>query len=234
LIRGADYDWVLTAAHVIKFPSGTISIENMAVGDGTSYQSDRGATSGIGLMYLSESYNPANFLGDDYAFLRLTSRLTDENYAFKLASGPPDLGDALLFSGFGQPRTYDGAALPNTGNVIAFYGAYDPVQPSDWNERDEVGFADQQYNMASASPGDSGGTVKSYNSLTEQWEYAGILLGGNNAATIFYPHLNGDSRFTSFLFNEVRPIEMVPEPGMLGLLGVGALLVGGRRRRSAA
>lgn len=211
LIRGQDYDYVITAGHAVSTQFGIIGVANMSVGDGSSYLTHPGNTSGISSIYLSPTYTTGNNDGEDYAFLRLSTRISSPALVFTLGATPAE-GALILFSGYGLPGAMSGETITNTGNVMGFYARYSPTGPVTWNEACDTGIFNGQPDSGFGNTRDSGGSVKAYNILNNTWGHIGLMIGSNfSNTTIFYSFGRADSNFINFLFNTVRPAATVAE-----------------------
>lgn len=216
LIRGRDYDWVLTAAHLISTPHGIINTTTMTLGDGTSYLSDQGNVTGASLIYVSPNYSGTGSIGSsDYAFIRLNNRISSPGIRFTLGLDPPS-GTSVLLTGFGLPGTFSGGSLVNTGHVASFYGAFADVSFNNYSY--DSAYYTGQNNSGVASPRDSGGPVKTFNSSSGQWENIGhITSGDGNSYTNFFSYSSADQNFHDFLSNTVRPVIPAPKPPSLAI-----------------
>ncbi|MBN8457474.1 MAG: trypsin-like serine protease [Verrucomicrobia bacterium] len=218
LIRGRDYDWVLTAAHVIRFPGGTIGIANMTVGNGTSYKSDLGDTAGVSSIFISPTYVPGTNGGADYAFLRLDRRISSANLVFTLGAAPRD-GDPILFAGFGLPSSLAEGTLPNAGYVMGFYARYNSANVPGWNPADDLGLFADQHDSGVANDRDSGGSVKQFNPSTGRWQNIGTIIGSDfSTISIFYPYHKADQAFLDYLANTVQPVASPSAPPQVKLI----------------
>ncbi|MCX6880175.1 MAG: trypsin-like serine protease [Verrucomicrobia bacterium] len=209
LIRGQDFDWVITAAHNVRFQQGTLNTSNMTIGNGKSYISDPGTTSVVSFMFISPTYLPGSDAGQDYAFLRLERRISPPNLVFTLGTAPEN-GDSILFAGYGLPGSMQEGTLPKTGNVMGFFGRYSPSEPPGWNSADDTGYFTGQHDSGVGNGGDSGGSVKRLNPSTGRWENLGTMIGSNlSNFTNFIAYYNADQDFQDFLVNTVRPATAV-------------------------
>jgi len=213
LIRGAGSDWVLTAAHNVKGTTATVSVSDMTVGNGTSYLNDPGQTSSVAEVIISPSYVPSNVgAGADFAFLRLTTRISSPSLYFRI--GPtPGFNQPLLFAGFGRPSSMAEGTLPNTGNVMGFTALFSAAQPSGYNTT--IYDSGQFFNSATGvgSGGDSGGSVKAWNGTTGRYEMVGLMVAAGSSAT-YYFNFN-EAGFMNILTNTVQPVTApVPLPAL--------------------
>jgi hypothetical protein len=215
LIRGRDHDYVLTAAHGVKFPTGTFSPSQLMVGNGTSYIHNPGATSEVAVVYVSPTFVPGSNNGLDYAFLQLSNRISNNNQVFTIGA-TPQFGSSVLFSGFGIPGVMLGSTVPNNGNVMGFYGSYTPAGA--WIGANDGGNFTGQNNSGYATGGDSGGAVKFYNLAAGRWENIGTIIGSDfSDSTIFLNYNNADAAFFDYLRNTVRPVVSAPKPPSLAI-----------------
>lgn len=230
LIRGAAHDYVLTAGHAVSTTLGIINAANMSIGNGTSYLNDLGTTSGVTSIYLIPTYTTGNMTGGDYAFLKLSNRISAPNSTFSIGLNPQE-GDSILFAGYGLPGTIQNGATANTGNVMGFYANYSYAGLASWNSAYDSGIFSGANDSGYENTRGSGGPVKSYNSSTGTWETFGMTVASNfSNATFFYNFNQADENFQSYLNNVVIPV--IPEPVSAALLGLGAGLLAFRRNRA--
>jgi hypothetical protein len=207
LIRGLDHDWVLTAAHAVSTPQGLIPAENMTVGNGTSYFNDLGQTTGVSFIYISPTY--AGILnGADYAFLRLSSRISQAGLEFRLGTLPSE-GTSIFFCGYGLPATFQGETVQNTGNVMGFHASYSNVAFANYPYC--TGYYTGSSNSGIATTRDSGGAVKTLNALTGKWENIGTMVAADTGSTSFFSFYHADQHFYDFLTTTVRPLVAAPK-----------------------
>lgn len=217
LIRGADADWVLTAAHCLENSQGLVSSENIIVGNGSSYFNDLGTTSSADYYLRSPNYSGTFSTGSDWAFVRLTNRISSPNLAFVIGASP-SRGERILFTGFGLPRSFLEGTLPNNGNVASFYGSF--VDASFNNYPYDNGDFTGESNSGVGTSRDSGGSVKAYSSTTGKWENIGTIvfadLGSANY-TGFFDYHAADQPFRDFLTQTVRPVTAIPNPPSIAI-----------------
>ena len=232
LIRGADSDWVLTAAHTLIYSSGTIQLNNITVGNGSSYINDRGQTSSVTQMIANPTYTPGSFQVGDWIFLRLEDRISDENLRFSIGA-TPEIGATILLAGFGTPSSLAEGTLPNQGNALAFNTSFNFAQPASYSaSMYDSGRFTGQHDSGFGTGGDSGGIVKYFNSATNQWDSLGTIVAGNSntQATFFLNFNTAEQSFHDTLNNVVQP-GVIPEPGSLYYFSGAALPLLLRRRR---
>lgn len=212
LIRGRDADYVITAAHGVRFTSGTFSPNQVTVGNGTSYTNDPGATTSASSIYVSPTYVPGSNTGLDYAFIRLENRISTDDLFFRIGA-TPSLGETVLFSGFGIPATLSGEQVPNTGSVMGFFANF--FHEAVWNSANDSAFTSASSNSGYASSRDSGGSAKAFNPSTGQWDNLGIMVGASNQYTIFFNFNNADQAFNNYLTNVVQPVTAPTTPPLI-------------------
>ena len=214
LIRGQDYDWVLTAAHAVSTSNGVIDVENMTVGEGTSYLNDRGQTTGVLSLHISPTYQGNSFSGADYAFLRLSSRISKAGLEFRLGA-PPTQGATILLCGYGLPETFQDGNVQNTGNVMGFHATYSDIAFA--NSPYCAGYYSGLPNSGIGTARDSGGVVKKINAITNKWENIGTIVSSDSGSTYFFSFHHADHYFSDFLTNMVRPVVAGVKPPRMAL-----------------
>jgi|GEM_PF-3264917 len=209
LIRGATADWVLTAAHAVTGPLGTVDMANLTIGNGTSYLNDRGQTSGVASWILTPEAQASSTQSKPYGdivYLQLTNRISNPTLYFSRAAATPSFDQQLLFTGFGEPISRAEGVLPITGNVMGFTAVFSTSRPSSYNSALYASGQDE-WNSAGdgvGSQGDSGGSVKVWNPTTARYDLVGMTVSGNSSATFFY-NFNEPS-FTDILTNTIKPV----------------------------
>ena len=162
--------YVLTAAHV---GSGTFTLP-----DGSRYEAVPGS---------ERMFNNHDGTTADLCLFRVRYNKQDRIArlrALPLSTMPPKKGTSLLLLGAGagsQSKSREGFQWSNEYNLRWGVNSIEEIysEPMPTNEFASYGFAtrfERGLHQCQAAPGDSGGAVFHFNSRTDRWELAGIIV----------------------------------------------------------
>jgi hypothetical protein len=222
-VQGGMRSLYMTAQHNISDFDGGPSVSSIRTG--TNYNSDPGQVIGVHRWIIGNMSAPRDPGMRDYAFFWGDTTLAGNN----IVLGQATAGDILAVVGNGRTGSEGTGDLGRDGYMRAVYSLMDsqvdsPFNPAIYSQALSNSVYQIQ-GLGRSRSGYSGGLVANQNG-----EVVGMQLAGTNGWT-----LNGANYLYNFPSDPVWLEQFnsltVPSPASLGLLGLGAVVAGSRRRR---
>lgn len=144
-----------------------------------------------------------------------------------------DFGDASVTGHFtGEDTTLDGVISFADGEIFAFIAEWSGNGDAEAASFDIGGLVEFYYDLDGWIGNDGGDPLENvlvFGDGDSDWVAGPAFLGCNGGDCGAIEDFNSNTAFTS---NAVQVTLRVPEPGMIGLFGLGLSAIGMRRRRS--